>query len=399
MEGALNDASGRRDWTAAPSEEWQREHGWQSGQPPNLRSFLGIETWTRRPLPKPERLLGDLVTTTTRTFLVGRTGLGKTLLAFAMACGMASGEGFLHWRSSRPAKVLVIDGEMPGELIRQRAIDTLRHTTKAPDAGQLLIFARDLEDDFAKQFPSLGLMPTLNTKAGRNWVLALIDEIGGVDVVIFDNVMSLLDGDQKDEVPWSDTLLLVQSLTAKRIGQIWLDHTGHNSNHQYGSSTKAWRFDSVGIMTPLSDDQTTRGEVAFRLSFEHPGKCRRRTPDNWQDFEACTIRLAGDRWSCDEVSPVAKQATGLEAVGPLFRKFHAALIGAIAAAGAGGSTTVELWKAECYRRGLIEQADSQDGAKERGARLATFRAAKSALTKHGCIAQDGDLIRDLTNPR
>src|SRR4029077_12619441 len=81
--------------------------------------------------------------------------------------------------------------------------------------------------------------------------------------------------------PWNETLPLVGNLTARRIGQVWLDHTGHNTERQYGSSTKAWRFDAVGVMTPLPDDQRGRHEVAFTLSFEYPGKARRRTPDNW----------------------------------------------------------------------------------------------------------------------
>jgi hypothetical protein len=39
-------------------------------------------------------------------------------------------------------------------------------------------------------------------------------------------------------------------------------------------------------MTPLPDDQRGRHEVAFTLSFEYPGKARRRTPDNWVDFDS-----------------------------------------------------------------------------------------------------------------
>ena len=46
-----------------------------------LREFLSIELWAERDMPSPDRLLGDLVTTTTRTFLVGQSGLGKTMLA------------------------------------------------------------------------------------------------------------------------------------------------------------------------------------------------------------------------------------------------------------------------------------------------------------------------------
>ncbi len=263
-----------------------------------MRRWLSVETWAKRAIPEIDRLLGDLVTTTTRMFLVGRAGLGKTQLGHAIGNGIASAKGFLHWQSSRPARVLMIDGEMPAELIKVRSIDVLRRGGKPPP-DNLLIFSRDLEEQFAAEFPSLGVMPPLNTEEGHNYILALIDFLGGVDVVIFDNVMSLITGDHKDELPWSDTLPLVMQLTRRRVGQIWIDHTGHNTDRQYGSATKAWRFDAVGLMTPLPHDQRSLHELAFTLSFEHPGKARRRTPDNWRDFETVIIRLKEDQWTSE----------------------------------------------------------------------------------------------------
>jgi AAA domain len=225
-----------------------------------------------RDIPAPDRLLGDLLTTTSRMFLVGRTGLGKTMLGMGMACGMATGRGFLHWRRTRPARVLYIDGEMPAELVKARSIDVLRRAGIPPHPDNLLIFVRDTMEEFAARYPSLGQFAPLNSEEGQNFVHALIRAVGGVDVVIFDNVMSLVAGDQKGEVPWSETLPLVSALTAKRVGQVWLDHNGHSTDRQYGSATKAWRFDAVGLMKPLPDDQRNPREVAFILSFERPAR-------------------------------------------------------------------------------------------------------------------------------
>jgi hypothetical protein len=94
----------------------------------------------------------------------------------------------------------------------------------------------------------------------------------------------------------------------RRIGQMWLDHTGHNSDRQHGSSTKAWRFDAVGVMRPIEGEADPRS-AASTLSFDHPGKARLRTPDNWQQFAAQTVRLVGDEWM---YTPMAKDAAKTE---------------------------------------------------------------------------------------
>ncbi len=205
-----------------------------------LRTLLSIASWAERDIPETDSLLGGLLTTTARVFLVGRTGSGKTLLGLAIAAGVASGHGFLHWSSTRPARVLYLDGEMPAELIKPRARDALRRlgTSTVPN-GNLLIFGLDIEAEARRTCSSLPPFAPLNTEAGRVFLMTLIAAVGGVDLIVFDNVMSLIAGDMKDEIGWSDTLPLVTTLTGERIGQLWLDHTGHNNDRQYGSSTKS----------------------------------------------------------------------------------------------------------------------------------------------------------------
>jgi putative DNA primase/helicase len=111
-----------------------------------LRNLLSVQSWADRDIPPPDRLLGDLITTTSRAFIVGRTGLGKTMFGFALGAGLASGAGFLHWRAARPARVLIVDGEMPGELIKARSIDALRRASVPPKPGFLTIYSRDMEE-------------------------------------------------------------------------------------------------------------------------------------------------------------------------------------------------------------------------------------------------------------
>src|SRR3954471_10881273 len=53
-------------------------------RPPNLADFLSTGSWLERKLEPPEPLLGEIITNTTRMFIGGSTGLGKTHLGMAM---------------------------------------------------------------------------------------------------------------------------------------------------------------------------------------------------------------------------------------------------------------------------------------------------------------------------
>ncbi len=350
--------------------------------------FLDVAAWLDREIPEPDRLLGDLLTTTSRVFLVGRTGLGKTLVALGIACGIASGRGFLHWHCHRAARVLIIDGEMPAELVKARAKEALDRIGAKIPPGNLVIFARDIEEEFSAQFPTLGKMEALNTPEGKTWLLALIEQIKP-SVIIFDNVMSLISGDQKDELSWSATLDLVQTLTAKRIGQLWLDHTGHNQDRQYGSSTKAWRFDAVGIMAPLPEDQRTDHEVAFTLSFDHPGKARRRTPENWRDFDTVTVRLNAEGWSFEQANKSKRSTPKLS---PMATEFYRALQDALAVTTTPGKTTRDGWYAECVRVGLTEPLHSSDTWQIKDAKRRKFRTYMAQLKSAGVIGINGEEV-------
>jgi len=358
---------------------------------PGLADALSVDTWASLDIPPDRRLLGAVVTSASRVFLVGATGLGKTLLAYAMAAGMAIGQGFLGWRCDGPSRVLIIDGEMPSGLIKSRVADVLRRAGPIPPRN-LSIYSRDRAEEVASIFPRLGAMEPLNTDAGRSFVLSLIDAIGGVDCVVLDNVMALIIGDMKDEIPWSETLALVSALSTRGIAQIWLDHSGHNTARQYGSSTKAWRFDAVGVMTPIEGESGVGSSVAFKLSFEPPGKARRRTPDNWEEFKTATIRLEDDQWTSDTAKPPPQK------ISPRNRLYHSALRDALASAQSTtqGRTSRAAWMAECVRRNLIVAAVPGDTGKERDRKANPFRKAVTVLLAARWIGADGDTFTDLT---
>ena len=357
-----------------------------------LNDLMSIETWADCDIPEPDRLLGDMLTTTTRGFFVGRTGLGKTMFGMGMACGVAAGAGFLQWPPGRPAKVLFVDGEMPAELIKPRAIEAMRRLGCPIPRHNLVIFGRDIDDKAHEVFPALPPFAPLNTDAGHRFLFALIDAVGDVDVLFLDNVMSLLAGDQKDEVTWSGVNELVQQITLRRIGQVWFDHTGHNSDRQYGSSTKAWKFDVVGVMTPLPDRADAR-ETAFNLSFDHPGKARRRTPYNWQEFQEQTIRLVDDRWTFEPVQKAATKAA--DTVKPAARARYEVLMLLLSKPGATGSVTRTEWYLACVSQALEAPIPPDANGRDRDRIVKGFRARMSELREAGWIDVNGETVTSL----
>ncbi len=146
-------------------------------------------------------------------------------------------------------------------------------------------------------------------------------------------------------------------------------------------------------MTALPDDKRQRGDMGFTLSFEHPGKARRRTPDNWGDFETTTIRLVDDHWTSQ---PGSRAGDAGGKVSPSRRPFYDALITAITTSpSAKGTTSLPEWQAACQRRGLIEAAAPEETAAQRGSRFRDFRRAKAELITAKWIAVDDAAVTDL----
>jgi hypothetical protein len=298
---------------------------------------LSVEDWLARVLPDLDRIIGEWFFTTSRTLLIGPTGVGKTNFSMAIAGHSAIGRNFLHWRAHRPSRILYIDGEMSARLFKQRLADLVRRLGEIPKT--LFPFSHEDIENFAP----------LNTAAGVAILNRLINKVGGVDGIVFDNIMSLIAGDMKEEEGWRQTLPLVTSLTKRGIAQVWLHHTGHDETRGYGTKTREWRMDNVIHLTTEERPDT---DVSFRLEFR---KARTRTPETRRDFQDATIALVNDEWMVQApATPVPS------AVSPIGQKFldalHNALAGDMTETRYGRrAVTLELWKAECFAIGLLDR--------------------------------------------
>jgi hypothetical protein len=309
---------------------------------------LTTQQWLTRDLPEADLLLGHVLSTSTRMLLFADTGLGKTHFTMAVSGHSGVGKDFLHWHCPRPARILYIDGEMSLKLFRERIADVARRLG-GPPPGAYFFNKADVP----------GFAP-LNTRDGQAAVWALIEEVERrsgqkLDAVCFDSIMALLLGDMKEEDAWRDTMPLVHALTARRIGQLWVHHTGHDTSHGYGTKTREWQMDTVARLEAI--ENTPPDIIAFRLSFP---KARERTPANRLDFTETSITLANDQWTGVLLSNARGKINE-----SLTRKFYEALLTAaagssVARTGSYLTASLDEWRAQCLAWGLLDsgKADS-----------------------------------------
>jgi hypothetical protein len=301
---------------------------------------LRVGDWLKRTdLVEPDFLLGHIFSTTTRALMWAPTGLGKTLLGLSLAWTMAAGGKILGWKAKRKARVLYIDGEMSRRLLLERLKAECERAGVNPDDLELFVFSHEDIPNF---------MP-LNTPAGQKQIEAIIKRIGGVDFIIFDNIMSLTVGDMREGKSWSDTLPWVKSLTKRLIGQLWIHHTGHDETKSYGDKSKEWQLDLVIGLTKIERVDT---DVSFTLTID---KARERTPATRADFADATVALVNDQWTSKSAVGRAK-----DKVSPLAKKFYAALVNATTSNDTTKmfncpTATTDEWRGECLKVGLLDK--------------------------------------------
>ena len=330
--------------------------------------------WATRDLAKPDFLLGDLLSTTSRTLLIGPTGIGKSNFSLAINYAAAAGLAYLHWAARRPARVLYIDGEMSARLTKDRLQEAAQRLGLTPE--HLWVINRE-------DFPSL---PPLNTDDGQKFVERMIEQIGGVDLITFDNIQALLVGSHKEDETWAPVLPWMRTLTARKIGQISQHHTGHDATKGYGDKTWEWQFDTVAIMK--APESPTPGRlIEFRLEFS---KARERTPHNRAEFKSVDIWIGDDtRWQSN-ASPLKSK----KMPSPTAQTFYRGLTDLLARSGkrdlpfqgAPPAVTRADWVDHMVKKGSIDE-----GAKA-NLRRAYLSKYQAQLIDAGWVAVEGDFV-------
>jgi putative DNA primase/helicase len=225
-------------------------------RPLSMGQFLDL------PMKPRETLLAPWLPREGLSMIYAARGIGKTWVASHVAWAVATGGTFLKWRADRPARVLIVDGEMPGGDL-QRRFETIRRSTgvaTVPDTLRILPAA--LEET--------GL-PDLGTAEGR---AALDACIGDAELVVLDNLSTLLRSGRENE---SDDWASFQAwlLGHRRQGRtMLLIHHAAKGGQQRGTSRREDALDVVIALKKPDDyhaDQGARFEVHFEKARHFSG--------------------------------------------------------------------------------------------------------------------------------
>jgi AAA domain len=223
----------------------------------------------------------------------GETGVGKTLLAADIAAAISAGADFLNWKGSgAPARVMYLDGEMPAETFKERMEAIAKRY--GPDLA-FYGYNREVLGD--------GEMPPLNTPEGEKWLWREIEAVKP-DLIVFDSIMCLLAGSMSEEESWAPVKAMVRKISSRRIAQIWLHHTGHDTSKGFGTKTREWEMDTVVALTKQAEDD---GSIAMEFK-----KARLRTPENREQFDPRSIRLEPDGWTSEGMAKASSGKRGSE---------------------------------------------------------------------------------------
>src|SRR3954463_9574688 len=83
---------------------------------------ISLQEFTSLNLPKSEHVLAPILPVRGLAMAYAGRGVGKTRLGMGMAYAVACGGEFLRWKAHKPRRVLYVDGEMPAELMQERAL-------------------------------------------------------------------------------------------------------------------------------------------------------------------------------------------------------------------------------------------------------------------------------------
>lgn len=223
--------------------------------------------------PPREHLLAPWLRQGESALVWAASGLGKTMLTLTMALAVAGRGEFLGWRSDTPRRVLIVDGEMHSEDLKER-LGMLMGTIGGIDASaageNLMLMPRTWQRGGNVVFPDIP------TPEGQDAVLEAI-RAHKAELVVLDNFSTLADVvDENEAAAMSPVLTFLLKLKQEGIACILVHHSGKTGATYRGSSKLATTFEVIlGLLR--SDDADPNAGATFETEWTkyrgapHPG--------------------------------------------------------------------------------------------------------------------------------
>jgi AAA domain len=196
-------------------------------------------------------------------------GTGKTLLTITLALMVAGGGSVLGWRSSKPRKVLLVDGEMAAEDLQERIaflMDTVAGIDREAVRENLAILSRNWQGAQVV-FPDLG--DRLGTHGKPSGQDVVINEARrhGAELVLLDNFSTLSEvADENDAAAMTPTLSFLLRMKQHRIGCVLVHHSGKSGDTYRGSSKLATTFEVI-LGLKATEGSVGIGGAEFKLEW------------------------------------------------------------------------------------------------------------------------------------
>lgn len=229
-------------------------------------------------LPVREMVLSPIIPAKGLTMVYAARGVGKTQVGIAASYAVATGGQFLRWKAERPRRTLYIDGEMPARALQERVNMLAASGGSMPNPD----FFRFLPMDLQELGTSLNLANPEDQKAVEA-------ELEGVELVVFDNLSTLVSaGRENDAESWDAMQAWLLHLRRRGVSVLMIHHAGRGDNAR-GTSKREDVLDTVIHLKRPEDYMTTEG-ARFEV---HLTKARGVFGEDAAPFEAKLETVAG----------------------------------------------------------------------------------------------------------
>ncbi|GAN78616.1 AAA domain-containing protein [Acidocella aminolytica 101 = DSM 11237] len=230
-------------------------------QADNLR-MTTLASLLDREFPPREVLVSPWLRSGESVLLWAPTGVGKTMLVNTLALAVAGGGKVAGWEADKPRKVLLVDGEMHIEDLKDRMVllgDAVEGIDMEAARSNLVILSRQDQGPDTK-------FPNLADEAGQEGIMGRIRETGA-ELVILDNFSTLAEvADENEAAAMNPILTFLMRLKQAGVACILVHHSGKSGESYRGSSKLATTFEVIIGLKRLEGHEVDHG-AAFEVEW------------------------------------------------------------------------------------------------------------------------------------